>query len=326
MGILGSQVVRVFLELGQGFFRSQGTFIRRGGPDLICFTNIEHLTLRRIFVSVVWISRFGGRLYRHKLRNLNRPAGELGIERHPDGVQAHLGRLGHLGFQRALQQIRVPVRSIIAAAQGFEYGVEFAVVAALAPDPSGRPLLGSDPPDLMLAQSGLQGLGDQRQQSLHGIGHAGNQALVDTIARFLEFGIQLRLGEILDPQFPGQEAPGVLNRPCLIGEGQVAAEIVFPEMGQHHIGLTRPGLENTRHPGEPHLPCFLEQFLEDLETRVPAGVNDVVRGFGPLSDHQRLIQAVMPNRILDPVVFGIRAVPGIALVALDAGNVDNQGC
>ncbi len=54
-------------------------------------------------------------------------------------------------------------------------------------------------------------------------------------------------------------------------------------------------------------------------------MNDVVRGPGPLGDHQWLIQTIAPNRILDPVVFRIDAMPRVAFVGLDTGDIDDQG-
>ena len=54
-------------------------------------------------------------------------------------------------------------------------------------------------------------------------------------------------------------------------------------------------------------------------------MNDVVGGAGPLGDHQWLIQTIAPDRVLDPVVFGIATMPRVAFVGLDFGDIDHQG-
>ena len=55
-------------------------------------------------------------------------------------------------------------------------------------------------------------------------------------------------------------------------------------------------------------------------------MDDVVGGAGPLRNHQRLIETLAADRILDPIIFGITAMPRVAFVGLDFGDLEHQGC
>jgi hypothetical protein len=110
----------------------------------------------------------------------------------------------------------------------------------------------------------------------------------------------------------------------LVEKGKVPAEVVLFEMGEQDVGLAGPRSDHAGDSCETPVAGLLEQFLQDSQASVPAGVNDVVGFARSLGDHERLAETVRPNRGLDAVVFRVGRTPGIVFVRVDPGDVEGH--
>ena len=253
------------------------------------------------------------------------PAFHRGIENHAHILEFVAGLLRDLVFQAAHEQADIPVRTVVTPAQLQEHVVEpvCAIQAIPLPEHLGGTLQGTHAGHLAPAEPGLEGLGDPRQQGVNGIFHLRDAAVADVVAGAAQFGREPAQRDRLS-EFLAKQGLGLDHGTRPVDQAQAPAKVVFPEVRQQDVGLPGPRPVQAVHPAEPFLAGPVAELPENVQPGIAPGTYHVLGFVRPARDDQGLLQPAFADRCLDALVFRVFTAARVALVGLDAGDIQAQ--
>ena len=156
-----------------------------------------------------------------------------------------------------------------------------------------------------------------------GTGPGVERLLADAVAGPAQLGLEPALRERLS-EFLAKQGLGLDHGTCPVDQAQARAKVVFPEVRQQDIGLPGPQPVQAVHPAEPFLAGLVAKLPENAQPGIAPGAYYELGFVRPARDDQGLFLPAFADRCLDALVFRVFTAARVALVGLDAGDIQAQ--